>query len=224
MLGRGSVAQGALASRRAVLGLGMVACALVLPGCATIRKITSRDPDDVVRRLLEVSTQRAFVRLNQPDGFWDSPVARIEVPAAFRGVTGQGGTSLQHALNTVAEQGARVAGPVVAEAVRTLTIAHPEAIVAGGRTAATRYLRESLGSSLANGMLPELETALRSGRDPALASLLAAVPLRDAAGTLAAEVETAIWYEIGATEAEIRAHPAGSNDAALVDGLARTTP
>lgn len=55
-------------NRRAVLG-GMTSLAVLsLAGCATFPAFTL---EDAVRRLLYVSTDRAFARLLQPGGFWD---------------------------------------------------------------------------------------------------------------------------------------------------------
>lgn len=201
---------------------------LTLPGCATIG---GTGYVSAVRRLMTLATQNAFSRLTEPDGFWDSAVARIDLPQLFgkRGSGMKGILSskafrdqLQHRLNTFAEAAARRAAPVVADAVRTIGIANATAILKGGPTAATTLLRNEMGPAVVNTMLPELEGTMRKANDPILGqaiSLLADVDLADAAHALAIEADNAIWYEIGAAEAEIRENPESTNDPILIGAL-----
>lgn len=218
--------------RRAALmtmGAGLLACsALALPGCASMGPTSQVE---VVRRLLEASTQEAFAQLTQPDGFWDSAVARIDLPELF----GKTGTiaagilksrlfreELQHQLNNIAEDGARRAAPVVDEAVRHLSIPDALALLRAGHTGATTYLRERMGSALVNAMIPELDRVMRLTDDPFLGqaiSALAGVDLMDAAHALALSADNAIWYQIGAAEAAIRENPEMTRDPVLIAGL-----
>ncbi|SFG05891.1 Protein of unknown function [Novosphingobium sp. CF614] len=215
--------------RRAVLAALLAgAGALALPGCASMGQ---GGQVEVVRRLLALSTQRAFARLTQPDGFWNSAVARINLPVLF----GKPGSiaskvlkssvfreKLQHLLNNIAEDGARRAAPVVAEAVRGTAIGDGAALLKGGRTAATTYLRQAMGPALVNAMIPELDQVMRAADDPILGQAIGAlsgVNIQDAAHALALEADNAIWYEIGASEAEIRENPASTNDPVLIAGL-----
>ena len=226
--GRPGLVGGGLSRRAALAGL-LAAGAFALPGCTTMMR---RDgTTDIVRRMLELSTQRAFARLVQPDGFWDSSVARINLPVLF----GKPGSAmagilrsevfrekLQHHLNNLAEDGARKAAPVVAEAVRSISIPDTLALLHGERTAATTYLRQAMGPALVNAMIPALDEVMRVGSDPVLGQAIAAlsgVDLAAAAHALAIEADNAIWYEIGASEADIRADPASSNDPLLIAGL-----
>lgn len=186
---------------------------------------------EIVRRLLEASARHAFARLTQPDGFWDSAVARIELPVLF-GKTGSIAANLlrsrifreqlQHQLNNVAEDGAREAAPVVAEAVRHLSIPDALALLRAGPTGATTFLREQMGPALVNAMIPELDRVMRVADDPFLGQameLLTGVDLMDAARALALGADNAIWHEIGAAEAAIREDPASTHDPVLIAGL-----
>lgn len=215
--------------RRTFLAGMLAAGVLALPGCATV--IGQSSSDDLVRRLLTLSTQRAFARLTQPEGFWDSAVARIDLPVLF-GRPGSAAAAvmrtpafrekLQHRLNLIAEDGARAAAPVVTQAVRNLTITDAVALLQGGRTAATTYLRQSVGAGLLNAMIPELDRAMQVAQDPILntaISALTGVNMGDAAKALAIEAENAIWYEVGAAESAIRENPASSNDPSLIDAF-----
>ncbi len=214
--------------RRALLAGLFASGALAVSGCASMETMSYVE---IVQRLLRHSTQRAFARLTEPDGFWDSAVARIELPVLF----GKPGTlagavlkspafreKLQHELNTLAEDGARRAAPVVAEAVRNIAITDALALIKGGKTAATTYLRQAMGPALVNAMIPELDQAMRLAENPILnqaISALAGVSITDAAHALALDADNAIWYEIGASEAAIREDPASTNDAVLIAGL-----
>lgn len=212
--------------RRAVIASLLATGALSLTGCATIRRDSA---NDAVRRLLILSTQRAFAVLVQPDGFWDSAVARIKLPTLFGKPGGLAALrsevfreQLQHHLNRLAEEAARKVAPLVTRAVRSLSISDAMTILHGESTAATTYLRQSMGAALVNEMIPVLAEVMRASRDPVLAQALSAltgVNLTDAAHALALEADNAIWYEIGAAETEIRANPSISNDPGLIDAL-----
>lgn len=216
--------------RRAVIASLLATGALSLTGCATIRRDSA---NDAVRRLLILSTQRAFAVLVQPDGFWDSAVARIKLPTLFGKPGGLAAAilrsevfreQLQHHLNRLAEEAARKVAPLVTRAVRSLSISDAMTILHGESTAATTYLRQSMGAALVNEMIPVLAEVMRASRDPVLAQALSAltgVNLTDAAHALALEADNAIWYEIGAAETEIRANPPVSNDPGLIDALRR---
>lgn len=211
--------------RRALLGGGgLLAAALLLPGCATVGGQPVFSYEDAVRRLLEISTRNAFARLTAPDGFWDSTVARVNLPVLFgkRGSIMAGilkspafREQLQHRLNVIAEDGARAAAPLVADTVRTIGIQNAMALATGDATAATSFLRAQMGPALVNAMIPELDRLMRVVDDPVIGqalSLLAGVDVADAAHALALEADNAIWYEIGAEEAAIRKDPAKAGD------------
>ena len=90
---------------------------------------------------------------------------------------------LQHELNNLAEDGARRAAPVVAEAVRNIAITDALALIKGGKTAATTYLRQAMGPALVNAMIPELDQAMRLAENPILnqaISALSGVSITDA--------------------------------------------
>ncbi|GGB86995.1 hypothetical protein GCM10011494_01650 [Novosphingobium endophyticum] len=222
------VSGGVAIGRRAALGGLLAYGVLALPGCTSMGRTSHVE---VVRRLLEASTRQAFAQLTRPDGFWDSAVARIELPVLF-GRTGSIAAGvlksrpfreqLQHQLNNLAEDGARKAAPLVAEAVRHMSIPDALALLKAGRTGATTYLRDQMGPALVNAMIPELGRVMRLTDDPFLGqalALLAGVDVMDAAHALALEADNAIWYEIGAAEAAIRANPEMTRDPVLIAGL-----
>jgi hypothetical protein len=228
-------------ARRSLLGAGAAVFGmLLLSGCTTATgaggaaatagaagAAAAPPSAEVARRLLELSTRNAFNRLTAPDGFWNSAVARINMPVLFgKSAKGMPGVlrqakfreQLQHRLNIIAEDGARAAAPQVAEAIRTLTFDNPDALVNGPATAATSYLRTKVGPTLVNAMIPAMDRLLRAADDPIISQAVAAlknVDMADAAHALALGADNAIWFEIGGEEAAIRREPGKSGDALM---------
>ena len=217
----------AFARRNFLTGAAAISL-LALPGCSTIGGFSYVE---AVRRLLTLATQNAFARLTREDGFWNSAVARINLPTLFGSRGGIAQTiltsalfreKLQRRLNRFAEAGARRAAPVVADAVRTIGIENAVALLKGGPTAATTFLRDGMGPGVVNAMIPALDDVMRAADDPILGqalSVLAGVDISDAAHALAIEADNAIWYEIGAAEADIRKDPQSTNDPLLIGVL-----
>ncbi len=217
-------------SRRALLGGVAAVGVLALPGCVTYVRWSIID---AVRRLLERASRMAFARLVAPGGFWDSQVARIDLP----GTLGARGDALsriltsalfrdrlQHQLNIIAEDGARRAAPIVADTVRIIGIGNAMEIVRGGPTAATAFLRAEMANSLIDAMIPALGESLRLVNDPLMGealSALAGVDVPRMVHELSAKVDDVIWAEIGRAEALIRNDPRPTNDEALIGTFGR---
>ncbi len=212
-------------ARRSFLAGSAAIAIAALPGCSSMGGFSLVE---AVRRLLELSTMRAFAQLTAPGGFWDSQVARIGLPEIFgrRGGIAQSILTsalfrdrLQHQLNLVAERGAERAAPMVTDAVRTIGIGNALAILRGGPQAATVLLREQMGIALIEAMVPALSDALRIASDPIVAQaigLLAGVDINGIARSVSEEADNAIWAQIGAEEAAIRANPESTNDPVLI--------
>jgi hypothetical protein len=214
-----------VAARRAFLTGSAATGLLALPGCASLGGFGMVD---AIRRLLTLSTQNAFARLVADGGFWDSQLTRLALPDVFGsrgGVLQDILTSaifknrLQKELNHVAEDGARRAAPVVAETVRTIGIENAVALVKGGPTAATGFLRNAMAGSLIETMVPALGDGLRVASDPIVGQALAALTGVDVTGvarSLAVEADEAIWGQIGREESANRANPQSTNDPVLM--------
>jgi hypothetical protein len=214
-------------SRRNVMIAGMAGMALTLPGCESIPGFNLTD---AIRRILTLSSQNAFAQLLQPNGFFDSSVARIDLPDRFGGNAGSGILSavlqsnsfrdkLQRQLNRAAEKGAERAAPLVADAVRNVSIEDAAAIVRGGPDAATGFLRGKMGAALIDAMLPGISEGLRLFDDKTISRAVQSVTGFDI-GSLAVDVnrkvDNAIWSAIGAEEGAIRANPQKTNDPLLI--------
>lgn len=216
----------ALAHRRAFIAGSLAAAgALVLPGCATYGRVSFTE---AIRRLLLLSSERAFVRLTAPGGFWDQQVAQIGLNRFFgnRGsVLGNILTStlfknrLEDVVADVAVDASYRAAPIVADAVRTIGYANAVELIRGGPTAASAFLRQQMGEQLILAMLPEIGQALRVAEDPLMGQLLSGLTGVDVSAltrNFAAEVDNAVWGEIGREEAAIRADPRATRDPVLI--------
>ena len=206
--------------------------ALAVGGCATG---SGYSLTEAIRRLLTLSSQRAFAALLQPGGYYDSQVARLSLPQRYAGANGLVGQILNsgpvrdrllRTLNGIAERGAERAAPIITNAISTLTVADALAVVRGGERAATDLLSGQIGSGVIDAMFPAVGDALRIASDDTLSRLLRSVTGYDVAA-LARDVtdgaSRGLWNAIGAEEAAIRANPQATNDPLLtaVFALAR---
>lgn len=211
--------------RRAVLAGISATGLLTLSGCAANGALSFTE---AIRRLLALSTQNAFLRLTAPGGFYDNQLVRLDLPDVLgsRGSVVQGiltsalfKNRVQKEFNRIAEDGAERAAPIVAETVRTVGIENAVALVKGGPTAATSFLRTAMAGSLVEAMVPALGDAIRLSNDPLMGQLIAALTGVDASGiarNLAGDVDDAIWGEVGRAEAAIRRDPGKTNDPLLM--------
>lgn len=212
--------------RRAfITGSLATAAALALPGCATTGPFSFTE---AIRRLLVLSSERAFLRLTAPGGYWDQQVAQIGLErfVGRRGnVLGNILTSalfksrLEDVVADIAVDASYRAAPIVADTVRTMGWANAIELIRGGPSAASGFLRQQMGEQLILAMLPEIGEALRIAEDPLMGQLLSGLTGVDVTGvarTFAHQVDDVIWSEIGREEAAIRADPASTRDPVLI--------
>jgi hypothetical protein len=217
--------------RRSVLGLAAAAGLLALPGCSSLPGISLTE---AVKRLLTLSSQNAFAELLQPNGFFDSQVARISVPDSLGGsriisiaTALLRSKPIQERLlkqvNRAAEKGAELASPIVAETIRNMSIADAAAIISGGSRAATRLLQGQLGNSLVDRMLPGIGNGLKLFDNEIINLVLSQatnVDFSSISRDVTNKVSDAIYRSIGAQEESIRANPRATNDPLLMAVLA----
>lgn len=218
----------AIGRRRFVIGLGATG-ALAVSGCAG--GLGQFSFVEAVRRLLTLSSLAALDRLTAPGGFYDDQVARLNLPEVFGS---RGGVlaniltgvvfrdRLQRTLANFAVDGARRAAPVVADTIRTVGFANAVALIRGGPTAATAYLRQEMAGRLVETMFPAIGEAMRVANDPVLGQALAAVTGVDVprvARDVAVQADGIIWDQMGREESAIRANPRRTNDPVLIAAL-----
>ena len=95
-------------------------------------------------------------------------------------------------------------------------------LIRGGPTAATGFLRNAMAGSLIETMVPAVGDGLRLASDPLVGQVLSAltgVNVGQVARGFSAEIDSAIWTEMGVEEAAIRANPEQTNDAVLIAAL-----
>ena len=207
---------------RGVLATGGLA---VLPACTSFGGFGLTD---AVQRLLFLSSERAFARMLQADGFWDSQVAQLGL-ADLLGSRGRVldriltsslfKSRLETAFGNVAYEGAERAAPLVTDAVRVIGIQNAIDLVNGGPRAATTFLRGSMGTTLVEAMVPELGQGLRLAREPLVGEFLSALTGLDLDRSIerfATNIDNTIWREIGNEEATIRRDPRSTNDPLII--------
>ena len=213
-------------TRRSLLaGAAGGAALLMLPACATTGGFSM---DEAVRRMLLLASENAFARLTAPGGYWDEQVARL----GLANVLGARGDVLSRVLTSAlvkdrleerfagfAIDASFRAAPVVTDAIRMIGFENALALVRGGPSAASGYLRQEVGTALLDAMVPELGDALRLSRDPLIGQTLSALAGVDVAGVadrFGRQVDDAIWGEIAREEAAIRANPERTRDPAII--------
>ena len=214
-------------TRRHILLSGAALLTLALPGCQSMPAFSLTE---AIRRLLTLASQNAFALLLQPGGFYDSSVARIALPDRLGGDRGTGILSvvlqsrqfrdrLQRQLNRAAEKGAERAAPLVADAVRNISIEDADALVRGGPQVATAFLRGKMGTALLDSMLPGIADGLRLFDDQVISQAVRSVTGFDVAALaqdITRKADDSIWAAIGVEEANIRADPQRTNDPLLM--------
>lgn len=213
--------------RRQILLASAATALLALPGCQSMPGLSLTE---AIRRLLTLASQNAFALLLQPNGFYNSSVARIALPDRLGGARGSNILSailqsqnfrdrLQRQLNRAAEKGAERAAPMVAEAVRNISVEGASELVRGGPQAATQFLRGKMGLALLDSMLPGISDGLRLFDDQVIAKAVQSVTGFDMAALaqdITRKADDAIWAAIGLEESNIRANPQATNDPLLI--------
>lgn len=207
--------------------LAALAAATLAAGCAG--PVGAYGPEEGVRRLMELSTRRAFARLARPGGFYDDRLTRIDPPEPGDGRagdvlgavlrTGAVRRRLAVALNEVAVDAADRASPVITDAIRRMSVADALAVARGGPTAATDLLRRETGGALVEAMLPDFAAGLESDLGEVLAAAVAArtgVDYRRTAREAAGLASASVFRAIAREEAAIRADPRATRDPAII--------
>lgn len=215
-------------TRRGLVAAGLALPLLTLPGCAArIGDLVDLEP--AIRRLLTLSSQRAFARLLTDEGFFRDDVARIQPPPQLGGATltatlavALGTRAVQDRLvrvvNRAAEEGARRAAPAVYDSIRGMTIVDALSIARGGPTAATDYLARSMGERIFDSIFPGVGEALRLAENGVIQRALqfaTGINFPGLQADVARKTAAALYRAIGREEAAIRADPGSAGDPAL---------
>ncbi|HEV2866241.1 MAG TPA: DUF4197 domain-containing protein [Allosphingosinicella sp.] len=214
-----------LLTRRSLLVAGCALPLLALPGCATA--LGGFGLEDALRRLLTLSSQRAFARLLQENGFFEDELARVPLPPQLAGAGSVAsallGTSLVRnqllqLMNRAAANAAEAAAPVVYDSIRNMSFADAVSLVRGGPTAATDFLQRSMGNAIVDAMFPGVGNALRMFDNGIINRVVQAATGIDFGGLQRHVTQSAangIYRAIGREEAAIRANPRETGDPVL---------
>lgn len=216
--------------RRLFLGGGVALAAMVLGACQTGLRYNLTE---AIRRLLTLSSQRALARLIEPNGFYESEVARLELPEKLGGKGGSLVTRmllsaalrdrLRHQINRAAERGADRAAPVIADAILAISPEAAAALLKGKGPAATLFLKEQMGDALVRAMLPGVDEGLRLFDSAVVTEALKIATGIDFAGLrndVTRKAADAIFAEMAREEEAIRADPQSTRDPVLIGTLA----
>jgi hypothetical protein len=215
-------------TRRRLIAAGLLLPILSLPGCAT-RLGDLVDLEPAIRRLLTLSSQRAFARLLTEEGFFRDEILRIQPPPQLGGsavtaalAVALGTRAVQNRLlrvvNWAGEEGAERAAPIVYESIRDMTITDALSIVRGGPTAATDYLAEAMGERIFDAIFPGVGNALRLAENGVIQRVLSVATGINFPGLQAdvtRKTAAAMYRAIGREEAAIRADPNAAGDPVL---------
>ncbi len=210
--------------RRLLNGAAGGILALIVTGCAGYRP----DSVELVRRLLLISTDRAFQRLAGPDGFLGDQLTRLAPPELGGGRSGRVlgdllaspiiRDRLARQMNYAAGAAAEAVAPVVMDAARRLTVADAFAVLRGGPNAATDALEGAFAEELLARMNPLAADGLGRGDNAIIGEVLriaTGVNVDALSRSVASQASAAIFRAIGREEAAIRADPRGIDDPAL---------
>ncbi len=214
-------------SRRTIVTAAALTPILVLPGCAGG---TGLSLIDAIKRLLSLSSSRAFAGLLRENGFLDSAVAKIDLPEAFGGsratsiaaavlTSGVFKSRLTRQVNRAAEKGAELAAPMIADAITSLGVADATKIVSGGGSAATDLLKSAMGNALVTRMIPGVDNGLKLFDSAIVTEALRNVTGIDFAGLrdhVTQRASDGIYRAMGTEEAAIRANPQATGDPLLI--------
>ncbi len=218
-------------NRRDILFYGMAGGLFTLSGCASLPGFGLTD---TLRRLMALSSQRAFAQLIEPGGFYDDQLTRIALPDQFGGGAGSSllstvlssgkvRTKLQQQVNRVAEKGAERAAPYVADTIKTIGIEGASQIIKGGPSAATEFLRGNIGNNLIGIMVPGINDGLKLFDNGLISQAVRSVAGFDVGklgNDIVGKAGNSIWSAMGREEAAIRANPRETGDPLLIAAFA----
>lgn len=177
-----------------------------------------------LKEALIIGSQNSSNRLSVADGFFNSQIHKIWMPAeaqkvekALRAV-GLGATVDKAilAMNRAAEDAAKTAGSIFVDAIRQMTIQDAVRILRGGDTAATAYFRDKTTATLFNTFKPVINNALAKTQATQyweeVFSLYNKIATRPVTTDLSAYVTQraidALFHELKNEEIRIRTEPA----------------
>ena len=122
-----------------------------------------------LKEALDVGTKNAVGAVSKTDGFFKNPKVKIPFPPEVKKVetsVRQVGMNKQAddfiiALNRAAEDAAKSATPIFADAIKSMTLSDAKSILKGNETAATTFMKDKTSNELANKFKPIVQQSMQ---------------------------------------------------------------
>lgn len=138
-----------------------------LAEAADLSGITNQEAASGLKSALSQGTEYAVTHLGRPDGFLGNPKVKIGLPDNLKkgekllktlGMS-KYTDELTVAMNRAAEQAVAEAKPILADAVKKMTVQDAKAILTGGDDSVTQFFRRSTSSQLTQKFKPIVHRA-----------------------------------------------------------------
>lgn len=148
--------------------LGWLALVVIsAPAAASLDRISSADQVSGLKQALSDGSIAAVARLGVQNGFLGNPKVKIPLPPSIQRVEGamravgmgKQADDLVLSMNRAAETAVVEAKPLLADAVRKMSVQDARKILTGGDTAATEYFKRNTRSPLTERFLPIVKRA-----------------------------------------------------------------
>lgn len=134
---------------------------------APLDGISSGDATASVREALAQGTEHAVAALGRNGGFLGNSQVRIPLPPSLQKAEaalrlfglGKQADQLIETMNHAAESAVSEARPILADAIRKMSVQDARAILAGGEDSLTQYFRRTTSEQLSAKFLPIVKTA-----------------------------------------------------------------
>lgn len=201
-------------------------------GAHKAHALDSRDANAGLKAALDRGAASAVALLGRTDGFLGNPKVRIALPSGLESATkllrslGQGRKvdDLVTAMNRAAEEAVVEAKPLLANAVKQMTLTDAKAILAGGDTSVTRFFADKTRVALSAKFLPivtrtteKFELSAKYNAVAGQAAGLGIVEREDAnlQKYVTSKTLDGLFLMIGEEEKNIRRNPAATGSAIL---------
>ncbi|MCS6917701.1 MAG: DUF4197 domain-containing protein [Chitinophagales bacterium] len=129
-------------------------------------------PSQALKQLLDVAVQEAAKKLSAPDGYFKNQAIKILLPPEAKDVEktlrqlgmGKLVDDAILSMNRAAEDAAKQAVPVFADAIKKMTLTDVQQIVSGTPDAATQFLKKATYSQLKTRYTPIVDQALKKSQ------------------------------------------------------------
>ena len=211
----------------------LVCFAVPLPAsAANLAGISGQDAAAGVREAMAQGAELAVGQLGRDNGFLGNKAVKIPLPGALKKAEkvlrtfgkGKDADALIAAMNHAAERAVADAGPVLADAVRAMTVTDAHGILTGGEHSVTDYFRRTTGETLATKFRPIVaqatqQVALAETYDKfaGKAASLGLVSKEDADldGYVTQKAIDGLFKTIAAQEMALRKNPLGASSSLL---------